>query len=97
VRSRPALAGRVKDYVRVGDRRWDLELKNGVTVKLPEDGADRAMNEVVALDSRNGLLSRDITTVDMRLKDRVVVRLTPDALDRREAEMKALLRKRRRT
>lgn len=97
VRSRPALADRVKDFIRVGDRRWDLELKNGVTVKLPQDGADHAMDEVIALDGRNGLLSRDITTVDMRLDDRVVVRLTQDALERRNADMKALMKSRRRS
>ena len=37
----PELASRVKGYVRVGDRRWDLKLDNGITVKLPEDGEDR--------------------------------------------------------
>ena len=79
----PELRARVRAYVRVGSRRWDLELKNGVTVRLPEDKPMEALAEVVRLDRENTLLERDIAAVDMRLSDRVVVRLTPDSLERR--------------
>lgn len=88
--SHPAIADHVKAYIRVGDRRWNLELDNGVTIMLPEEGFDRAIDQVVAFDRRDGLLSRDISVVDMRFLDRVVVRLTPEAAARRDADLKAL-------
>src|SRR5690606_14862588 len=34
----PQLASRIRGYVRVSDRRWDLRFDNGVTVRLPEHG-----------------------------------------------------------
>ncbi|TIV51047.1 MAG: cell division protein FtsQ/DivIB, partial [Mesorhizobium sp.] len=68
----PELAARVKGYIRVGERRWDLKLENGITVKLPEDDEDRAIAELVKLDHDTGLLTRDIAAVDMRLSDRLV-------------------------
>lgn len=83
----PELASRVKGYVRVGERRWDLKLDNGITVKLPEDGEDQAIAELVSMDHDKGLLSRDIAAVDMRLSDRLVVQLTPEAATQREAAL----------
>lgn len=82
----PELASRVKGYIRVADRRWDLRLENGITIRLPESGEDAALAEVLLLDRQQGLLSRDIAAVDLRLDDRVVVQLTPEAQERR-AEM----------
>ncbi|KAB0680957.1 cell division protein FtsQ/DivIB [Aureimonas leprariae] len=84
----PELRARVRAYVRVGDRRWDLRLENGLTVRLPEDGAVEAAAELTRMDKETGLLSRDIAGVDMRVADRVIVRLTPDALKRRDAAVK---------
>ncbi len=52
----PELASRVKAYVRVGERRWDLKLDNGITVKLPEDGEDQAVAELVGMDRDNGFV-----------------------------------------
>jgi cell division protein FtsQ len=79
----PELASRVKGYIRVADRRWDLRLENGITIRLPEGGEDVALAEVLLLDRQQGLLSRDIAAVDFRLDDRVVVQLTPEAQERR--------------
>ncbi|RWD59814.1 MAG: cell division protein FtsQ/DivIB [Mesorhizobium sp.] len=85
----PELAARVKGYIRVGERRWDLKLENGITVKLPEDDEDRAIAGLVKLDRDNGLLTRDIAAVDMRLTDRLVVELSPEAATQREAALSA--------
>jgi cell division protein FtsQ len=92
VAAHPALAAQVQGYVRVADRRWDLNLADGVTVKLPEAGEAGALDYLMALDAADGLLSRDVLAIDLRLDDRVVVQLTPGALERREAEMKQRLK-----
>ncbi|TGS35984.1 cell division protein FtsQ, partial [bacterium M00.F.Ca.ET.180.01.1.1] len=83
----PELAARVKGYIRVGERRWDLRLENGITIKLPEDDEDQAIAELVRIDHDNGLLTRDIAAVDMRLPDRLVVELSPEAATQREAAL----------
>ncbi len=80
----PALAARVTDAVRVRNRRWDLELDNGLTVRLPEDGMDTAWARLAALEREQKLLGRDIATIDFRLSDRTIVRLTPEAMAARK-------------
>lgn len=88
----PELAARIKGYIRVAERRWDVRLENGVTVKLPEAGEDQAVKALIAMDHETGLLSRDIAAVDMRISDRLVVQLSPDAATRREAALKERLK-----
>lgn len=88
----PQLAGRVKGYIRVADRRWNMQLENGVTIKLPERGVEGAISELITLDRNHGLLSRDIESVDMRLVDRLVIGLTPEAATRRNAALKDRLK-----
>jgi cell division protein FtsQ len=83
----PELSARVKAFIRVADRRWDLRLENGVTIRLPEHGEDAAIAEIAALDRAQGILSRDLMVVDMRLEDRLVVKLTAEAVTRREAAL----------
>ncbi len=62
-------------------------MENGITVKLPEDGEDQAIADLVRMDRENGLLTRDIAAVDMRLSDRLVVQLTPEAATQRQAAL----------
>lgn len=73
--SEPLVASLMRAAVLVSDRRWDLHLENGVTVKLPERRPAQALSQLVRLDQRHGLLSRDVTVIDMRLADRLTVRL----------------------
>lgn len=81
----PELRPRVRAAFLVSERRWDLMLENGISVRLPEDKMDRALADLVEMDAENGLLNRDISAVDMRLPDRIVVRLTDEAAERRKA------------
>ncbi|MGH6926285.1 MAG: cell division protein FtsQ/DivIB [Propylenella sp.] len=73
--TQPDIAMRMRAAVLVAGRRWDLHLEEGVTVKLPEKDIRRALAQLVKLDAEHGLLSRDVTVVDLRLPDRVTVRL----------------------
>lgn len=84
----PELAGRVKGYVRIGERRWDLYLDNGVKVKLPELDIDAALERLARMDREQGLLGRDIVAVDLRISDRVALELSPDASSARLAALK---------
>ncbi|MCC4243085.1 cell division protein FtsQ/DivIB [Stappia indica] len=85
----PELRARVRAARLVSDRRWDLLLENGLTVRLPETDVGRALSDLVRMDADNGLLTRDITVVDIRLPDRVVVRMSDEAIERRNAETKS--------
>lgn len=77
LRSRPVVMDATAAVVRVGGRRWDLTLKDGVTVQLPEDGAARAVTRLAQMIARDGILARDVLAIDMRLPDRLVVRARP--------------------
>jgi cell division protein FtsQ len=83
----PDLASRVKGYVSIGGRRWDLKMLNGVTVKLPELGEDKAIASLAGLEDKDGLLERDILSVDMRFADRLIVQLSPEANSARQAAL----------
>jgi cell division protein FtsQ len=83
----PAIASRVKAFVRIGGRRWDVHLDNGVIVRLPEENVAGALALLNRFDEEQQVLSRDIVLVDLRLPDRVAVRLTPGALERRTAAL----------
>ena len=73
----PELAGRVTGAVRIGGRRWNLRLDNGIDVELPEEHPEAAWAELARLAREERLLARDIETVDLRLPDRLVVRVPP--------------------
>lgn len=85
----PQLLQRVRAFVRVGDRRWNLRLENGVDVKLPETGVSAALATLVAHDTKHRILSRDIVAVDLRLPDRVSVELTETAASGKGIAMEA--------
>lgn len=74
----PALQAHVTASVRVGGRRWDIHLDNGIVVSLPESNAASAWHRLAALDRSDRLLERDVQVIDMRLPDRVVLRVPPD-------------------
>lgn len=92
----PDIKNRVKAYIRVAGRRWDLKLDNGILVKLPENNLARAMHLLSTMEEDQSLLERDIAAVDLRLSDRTAIELTPDAAERRAkavAERTKILKK----
>lgn len=81
----PEVYNRVRAFVRVGDRRWDLVLDNGVRVMLPEKGALERLSSLMKTGTVQDLFSRDVLRIDLRLFDRVTVSLSDEALERRRA------------
>jgi cell division protein FtsQ len=80
----PQVRSLTKAAVFVGQRRWNLRLKDGLDVRLPENDVDKALAELSRLDKEDHLFSRDIVAVDMRLPDRLTVQLSDDAAKARE-------------
>ena len=85
----PAIRDQVRASVLVAERRWNLKLKNGIDVRLPEHDIDAALDRLSMLDREKSLLTRDITTVDLRLPDRVTVGLSEAVAAAREAAQAA--------
>ncbi|WP_375613371.1 MULTISPECIES: cell division protein FtsQ/DivIB [unclassified Bartonella] len=78
----PEVYDRIRAFVRVGDRRWDLVLNNGMRVMLPENGALERLSSLFSSGTMQDLLSRDILSVDLRLADRITVSLSDETLER---------------
>lgn len=58
----------------IGERRWNLGLKNGMVVKLPETDISFALKKMVDLMEAENILNKKIKVIDLRQSDRVVVR-----------------------
>lgn len=68
---------RVHALVRVSERRWNLRLRNGADVLLPEGQEIAAINRLAELQAKQGLMDRPLVAIDLRLPDKLVLRLPP--------------------
>lgn len=75
----PQVRSVTKAAIFVGERRWNLRLKDGLDVRLPENDVGNALAALSRLDKDEKLFSRDIVAVDMRLPDRLIVQLSEEA------------------
>jgi len=91
----PEIAPLVEASVLVAQRRWNLYLKDGVEVLLPETGAEAALATLTELAQSKKLLSRDIVAVDLRLADRVTVQLSEAAAAARAEKIEAMQKARK--
>ena len=80
----PQVHSITKAAIFVGERRWNLRLKDGLDIRLPENDVGNALAALSKLDKDDRLFSRDIVAVDMRLPDRLTVQLSEDAAKARE-------------
>jgi cell division protein FtsQ len=87
--SQPGIAGQAKAGVLVSESRWTILLKNGIALMLPSEDPQAALSIIVGLDHDHGLLSREITAVDLRQPGQMIVRLTQAGVDAHAAELKA--------
>jgi cell division protein FtsQ len=80
----PDLKSRVEAAVLVAGRRWNLRLKGGIEVRLPEEGMAEACQRLARMIRDEALLSRAVSVVDLRQSDRAILRLTPAAANASE-------------
>ena len=78
----PALKQRVNAAVRVGDRRWNIRMDNGVYVRLPEKAPKAAWQRFARLEREHELLKQDLLSIDLRIPDQLIVRTRADRTGR---------------
>lgn len=69
---------RIKVANFISQRRWNLildDIKEGITVKLPEEDIEEAWKKLLKLNETKGILKRKLTIIDLRLPHKIVVKL----------------------
>ncbi len=82
LKSEPSIAERVKAATFVSSRRWNIvldDIQKGISVRLPEEGLDKAWTRLAKLNKTQGILKRKISVIDLRLPDRLTVKVSDKA------------------
>lgn len=75
----PTIEKRVEAATLVSGRRWDLKLKSGAEVKLPEAELGLALRKLAINHEEEALLDKDVLSIDVREEGRITVRTKPGA------------------
>ena len=73
----PTVRSHVIAAIRVGQRRWNLTLRSGADVLLPEGEEVPALARLALLEEHMHLLERPLVNIDLRLPDRLQLRVRP--------------------
>ena len=74
------LRSEIDSMVRVGQRRWDIHLKNGLIVQLPANKPLEGWLQFLEIQRTHDVLARPLRIIDLRLPDRITVRLTDEGV-----------------
>lgn len=69
----PKIHDILRAATRIGNRRWDLTLTPGVTVRLPEAPPAEGLKRLATLMEEQQILARDITAIDLRIIGRTAI------------------------
>ena len=87
LKAQPQLWARTRSAAWVGQRRWDMMLDTGVSVKLPESNAAQALARLAEAQARDRLLDKKINAIDLREEGRIVIQTAPGQAMNYEAAM----------
>lgn len=73
----PIIAKQVDAMQYRSDRRWNVTMKNGIVVKLPEDNVAMSLALLASSQEDHDILGKDITTIDLRNPQKLTVRTRP--------------------
>ncbi|MCF3936448.1 FtsQ-type POTRA domain-containing protein [Acuticoccus sp. M5D2P5] len=80
----PGFKERTMAALYVNERRWDLKLDSGATIRLPEDEPNEALMRLIDMETQASLLAVGPIVIDMRLHDRTSVQLVPPSKEEME-------------
>lgn len=73
LRTEPDLYADVWAIQRVSNRRWDVHLRTGMEIRLPEKDAALAWSKLAILDRDTMIMKRDLATIDLRVSGQLIV------------------------
>jgi len=77
LQAEPSLYDKIEAAQYISERRWDLTLKNGLLIKLPEESVPFALSQFVDYQKQDGLLDKKIKSLDARMFPRIIVQTFP--------------------
>ncbi|MEM9880704.1 MAG: FtsQ-type POTRA domain-containing protein [Pseudomonadota bacterium] len=75
----PDIAKRLTSATRVGKRRWDLALRGGTLIKLPEDDIAHKLSQLSRMHTQNALLDGAPMRIDMRMEQMLAISAAPNS------------------
>lgn len=81
----PEIKNMIEAATWVGDRRWDITLKNATTVRLPENDMGLALSRLAKAQEQDKIIDKDLSVIDLREKDRITVRTRPGSVQEYQA------------
>ena len=73
LRTEPELFAEVWAVTYQSERRWDVHLRNGIRVRLPETDPRTAWSRLAILDHSKQITDRDLAVIDLRVPDQMIV------------------------
>lgn len=73
LKTEPELYAEIWAIQHISKRRWNVHMKNGITIKLPENEPGFAWSRLARFEHRNQIIQRDLAIIDMRLQDQILI------------------------
>ena len=73
LRTEPELYAEVWAVTFQSERRWDVHLRSGIRVRLPESDPRTAWSRLAMIDHTKRITDRDLAVIDMRVPDQMIV------------------------
>ena len=73
LRTEPELFAEVWAVTFQSERRWDVHLRNGIRVRLPETDPRTAWSKLAMIDHSKRIIDRDLAVIDLRVPDQMII------------------------
>jgi cell division protein FtsQ len=80
------MSDHIQGVIRVGERRWDIVLRDQRRILLPQTAPVAAFHGLVRQHVQTDILNRDFHHIDLRDPNRVTIRLRPRAMAQYQAQ-----------
>lgn len=85
----PEILNKIEAAKSISGRRWDITLKSGAVVKLPENEIPLALRRLAKMQEEENIMDKDISVIDVREMTRITVRTKPGAVHEYRANFNA--------